>query len=320
MTARRKMVFGLAVRLVLVLLAVSLLTFALLHLTPGDPAEILLSLQNETPSPAKIAELRQRLDLDRPWLMRYGLWLRRCLKGDLGCSFRTGEPVTALVGRRLGATVTLAFAAIFFIVAFSLLFGLCGAWRPGGRLDHFGRAWAVLTLSIPNYWLGLLFLYLFALRIPLLPVFGREGPGALILPTITLGLAAAATQGRILRASLLEVMTQDHVRFARAKGLRKGTIFLRHVLPHALPSVVTLWGTSFGRLLGGAVLVESVFTWPGLGRLTVEAVLGRDLPVVQGAVLFFSLTFVGVNFIVDLVYGLIDPKVALGMRNGNGRV
>ncbi len=305
-------------RLVLVLWAVSLLTFALLSLTPGDPAEMLLSAQNETPSAVKIAELRERLGLDHPWPVRYVRWLTACLHGDLGFSFRTGEPVVDLVGRRLGATFVLAVSAICFIIFFSTITGLGGAWHPGGWLDRLGRAWAVLALSIPNYWLGLLLIYLFALRIPLLPVFGREGPTAVVLPTVALGLATAAAHGRILRASLLEVMTQDHVRFARAKGLGQTAIFFRHILPEALPSVVTLWGTTFGRLLGGAVLVESVFTWPGLGRLAVEAVLNRDIPVVQGAVLFFALAFVGTNFAVDLLYCLIDPKVALRMGSENG--
>lgn len=316
--SRTRAALGLSFRLVLVLWAVSLMTFSMLHLAPGDPAEILLGVQNETPSREKIADLSQRLELDRPWPVRYGLWLARCLRGDFGCSFRTGEPVIDLVGRRLAATLLLALSAIVFIVVFSTLTGLGGAWHPGGRLDRLSRLWALSTLSIPNYWLGLLLIYLFAVQVPIFPVFGREGPMSLVLPTIALGLAASATQGRILRAGLLEIMSLDHVRFARAKGLGGKTIFFRHVMPGALPSVLTLWGTSFGRLLGGAVLVESVFTWPGLGRLTVDAVLSRDLPVVQACVLFFALVFVGINFVIDLLYSLIDPKVALRMRRGGG--
>ena len=311
---RQKLLAGMVARFAVVLWAVSLLTFGLLYIAPGDPAAIILGAQSETASMEKVAELRQRLGLNRPWPVLYVDWLSRCMKGDLGVSFRTGEPVIRLLCQRIPATLILASSTILFIVIFSTLSGLLSAWRPNGFFDRAGRMVSILALSIPNYWLGLLLIYLLALRLGWVPVFGRDGVRSLVLPTITLGLSTAFAQGRILRASLLDIMTQDYIRFARSKGVSRLCIFFRHVLRNALPPILTMWGTSLGRLLGGSVLVESVFTWPGLGRLTVEAVINRDLPVVQGAVLFLALAFVGTNFTVDILYGLIDPKLAIRQK------
>jgi peptide/nickel transport system permease protein len=308
---------NLMIRLPLVLWVVTALVFGLIHLAPGDPAAIILSAQSETPSPQKVAELRERMGLNRSLPEQYIAWLGRTARLDLGRSFRSGEPVTSMIWARLPATVELALTTMVFMVFFSTLTGAAAALRQDGSLDRLGRMLTIVILSIPGYWLGLLLIYFFSLRLGLFPVFGREGAISMVLPTVTLGLSAAMSQGRILRASLLEIMSRDFILFARAKGIRNRTLFFRHILKSALPPVLTLWGTAFGRLLGGAVLVESVFAWPGLGRLTAEAVISRDIPVVQGTVLFMAFAFVLVNLAVDLLCEFANPRLVRGRTHGN---
>ncbi|MEY6433801.1 ABC transporter permease [Thioalkalicoccus limnaeus] len=310
LTPRWRRLLALGARLGLTLFAISLLTFGLLYLAPGDPADVILGAQSETATPDKVAELRERLGLDRPWPEQYLDWLARAMRGDLGASFASGEPVATLIAERFGATLELAAATLVLILVLSSLTGLLAAARPAGLFDQGLRWLAILTQSVPGFLLGLMLIYVFALTLGWLPVFGRDGFASLILPTIALGLGAALVQGRILRAELLEVQGQDYVRFARAKGLSESLILWRHVLRNALTGILTIWGTTVGRLLGGAVLIETVFAWPGLGRLLVEAVIGRDLPVIQGAVLVLTLAYVGANLLVDLLQGLLDPRLA----------
>lgn len=308
----KRLVLHLLIRMILVLWAATALVFCLLHLAPGDPAEIILSAQSETASPQKVAELRERMGLNRPLAEQYAAWLGRMACLDLGRSYRSGEAVTTLIWSRLTATVELALTTLVFLVVFSILTGAVAALQKDGMLDHGGRWLTIVIQSIPGYWLGLLLIYIFSLRLGIFPIFGRGGAVSLVLPTVTLGLAAAMGQGRILRAALLEIMSRDYILFARVKGISNKTLFFRHILKNALPPVLTLWGTSFGRLLGGAVLVESVFAWPGLGRLTVEAVISRDIPVVQGTVLFMAVAFVVVNTGVDLLCSMANPRLTEG--------
>lgn len=301
---------GLLLRAGLSMVAASLVAFFLLHLAPGEPAALILGALNETASEEQVAQLRRLWGLDRPLPMQYLAWLGRAVRFDFGRSLRTGEDVAAMILDRLPATLELAGSAFLFLVALSLAFGMAAAFPRNALWDRLGRVLAVLATALPNYGLGLLLLYAFALSWGLFPVFGRGGWNALVLPTVTLGLSAAAGQGRILRALLCEVLAQDFVRFARAKGLRRRTVLLRHVLRGALPRMLALWGLSFGRLLGGAVIVESVFAWPGLGKLAVEAVIARDIPVVQGVLLFMTLAFVLVNAGVDWLHGRLSPRIA----------
>ncbi|MBC7359571.1 MAG: ABC transporter permease [Desulfacinum sp.] len=307
------------VYLALVLWGVSLLTFGLFALAPGDPAEILLRDGREAATRESVAELRRELGLDDPVALRYARWLGKTLRGDLGRSWQTGEPVAGELLARLGATLELASAAFVFVVLCSVALGVVGAVYRGRAPDHLARAWCILCLSLPNFWLGPLLIMLLALRWGLLPIMGRGGLDHLIMPALTLGLSMAALEGRVLRASLLEILGQDYVRFALAKGLTGWAVMKRHVLRNALPPVVTLWGISLGHLLGGAVIVESIFSWPGLGKLAVDAVLARDVPLVQGTVLLMALVFVVATQLTDLAHRWLDPRLSHGKgRHGNG--
>jgi ABC-type dipeptide/oligopeptide/nickel transport system permease component len=301
-----------------VLLGISLVTFSLFALAPGDPAEIILRDRNEAPSPESITQLREQMGLNDSLPLRYFRWLANALQGDLGRSWRTGEAVTDQLWVRLGATLELALATLAFVVLLSTILGVFGAVFRGRSADRLIRALSILSLSLPNFWLGLLLIMLFALNLHWLPLMGRGGPLHLIMPVLTLGLAVAAMQGRVLRASLLDVTSQDYVRFAYAKGLSTWAVLKRHLLRNALPTVLTMWGISLGHLLGGAVIVETIFSWPGLGKLAVDAVLARDIPLVQGAVLFMALVFVLANQLTDLLHRCLDPRLRSGLASNGG--
>lgn len=293
----------------LVLWGVSLVAFSLQIICPGDPAELILRTRFETPAPEKVAQLRQRMGLDRPAHEQYLAWLGRVLCLDLGRSYRTGEPVAQEIAARLPATLQLALASFAMVVLLSTLLGLCAVWRGGRWLDRLLQPISLGLVSLPSYWLALLLIALFALGRGWLPVAGYGGPAALVLPTLTLGLGVAAMQGRVLRVKILEALSQDYVRFALAKGLGRRRITLRHLLPNALVPMITLWGMSLGSLLGGVVVVETIFAWPGLGRLLVESLLNRDLPLVQGVVLLMALLFIFSSMLADLLQRLLDPRL-----------
>ncbi len=296
------------VGLVVVLWGVSLLTFGLQQMAPGDPAEVLLRSRAESPSSEQIAALRQELGLERPLPRRYLDWLSQAVRLDLGRSLYTGAPVAAEIAARLPATFELAGASFILVVLLSSLAGAWAAWHPGQASDRLPRWFSLALVSLPSYWLGLLLIYALALRLGWLPASGRDGWASLVLPSLTLALGVAAMQGRILRAGVLEVLGQDFVRFAHAKGLGRRRVLLGHVLRAALGPMLALWGMTLGHLLGGALVVETVFAWPGLGRLLVEAVLGRDWPLVQGVVLFMTLALIAASQASDLAGALLDPR------------
>ena len=295
----------------LVLWGVSLVAFSLQIICPGDPAELILRTRYETPAPEKVAQLRQSMGLERPAHEQYLAWLGRVLCLDLGRSYRTGEPVAAQIAARLPATLELALASFALVVVLSTLLGLCAVWRRGRWLDRVLQPLSLGLVSLPSYWLALLLIALFALDLGWLPVAGFGGPATLVLPALTLGLGTAAMQGRVLRVKVLEALGQDYLRFAMAKGLSPARIVLRHLLPNALVPMITLWSMSLGSLLGGVVVVETIFAWPGLGRLLVESLLNRDLPLVQGVVLLMALAFVLSSLIADLVQRLLDPRLSV---------
>lgn len=295
----------------LVIFGVSVAVFVLTHVIPGDPVEVMLG---ERASTADRAALAKAYGLDRTMGEQMVAYYWGLVRLDLGDSLFHHRPVVDLIAERLPATVELAVAAMAVALTVALLLGVVSAWYARTWIDHGARVLSLLGVSIPNFWLGPLLIMAGSVYLGWFPVSGRDGPGSLVLPAITLGTALAAIVARMLRNSLLEIAEADFVRTARAKGLGEWPILWRHSLRNALLPVVTLVGLQIGAILGGSVIVETVFSWPGIGRLTVEAIQSRDYPLVQGCVLLIAALYVLVNLATDLVYGLIDPRIRLGPR------
>ncbi|GAU80831.1 ABC transporter permease [Bosea sp. BIWAKO-01] len=293
---------------------VALFVFSLLYIAPGDPAAV---IAGDQATPADVEKIRLSLGLDRPYLIRFGEWLFRVLQGDLGTSIFTSLPVTQLISQRIEPTVSLMVLTLIFAVVIAVPMGVIAAWKAGTWVDKSAMAFAVLGFSIPVFVVGYLLAYVFALKLDWLPVQGytplSEGLWPwlrnLILPSVTLGLVYIALIARITRATMLEVLQQDYIRTARSKGLGQRSVLFLHALKNAAIPIVTIIGIGIALLIGGAVVTESVFAIPGLGRLTVDAILRRDYPVIQGVVLMFSFVYVLVNLIIDLVYTLLDPRI-----------
>lgn len=285
---------------------VSTLVFLLIHLTPGDPVEVMLG---ETALPAAKEALRHALHLDRTLPERYLHFLQGIVTGDLGMSLFSGEPVTARILKALPATIELAVAGLAMAILIALPLGVIAAVRRGSGVDHGSRFVALLGVSIPNFVLGPLLIIIFAIQLNWVPVSGRGGLAHLVLPALTLGMALAGILARMVRASLLEVLGQEYIRAARAKGLSEGRVILRHGLMAALIPIITIVGLQFGALLGGTIITETIFAWPGLGRLTLQAIQARDYPLVQGCVLVISFGYVLVNAMTDVMYACVDPRI-----------
>ncbi|KJF26986.1 nickel transporter permease NikB [Clostridium aceticum] len=297
--------------LLLVMLGVSFLAFSMSHLTPGDPAEVILRMDSIDPTPEAVALMRERMGLNDPVLVQYGKWLLKAVQGDLGVSFRTRRSVLEELLQRLPATVELTLAGTVVLLLVSIPLGLLSAFYKNTKIDHFSRFFALIGASLPSFWLGLIFIYFFAVKYSLFPVMGRGSMLHLVLPGLTLGLGMSATYARLLRASMLEVLGQDFIQVARARGLKEKTILIGHALKNALLPLVTIFGMSLGHLLGGTVIVETIFAWPGIGKYLVDSIFTRDYPVVQGYVLLMALIFVTVNLMVDISYTFIDPRMRL---------
>lgn len=292
--------------LVPVALGVATITFALIHLVPGDPVVAMLG---ETAAPPDIAAMRHQLGLDRPLGRQYLDFLTGLARGDLGESISTRQPVSRLIAQRFPATLELALAGLAIAVVIAFPLGIIAGTDPGGAPDLFAMGFAILGISVPHLYLGPLLMIVFSLDLRWVPLTGKGGWPHLVLPAITLGTALAAILARMLRQSIVQLRESDYVRTARSKGLSQTAALLRHVLRNALTPVVTILGLQAGALLTGAIIVEMIFSWPGLGRLMIAAISARDYPLVQGCVLTFALTYVVVNMVTDLVYGLIDPRV-----------
>lgn len=285
---------------------VASVVFLLLHLVPGDPVDVMLG---ESARPAQREALRAALGLDRPLLAQWLDWLAGLARGDLGDSLAAGAPVAGLLLERLPATVALAAAAAAVALALGLPLGVLAALTRGSAWDRTAIGVALLGAAVPAFWLGPLLVLVFALWLGWLPVSGADAPGALVLPALTLGTGMAAVLARMVRAALLEVLDEDWVRTARAKGLPPGRVVVAHALRVAAAPVVTLLGLQAGALLGGAVITETVFAWPGLGSLLVESIQRRDYPVVQACVLAVALAYVAANAAADAVCALLDPRL-----------
>lgn len=293
---------------------VAIIVFSLLYLTPGDPAAV---LAGEQATAEDIERLRVSLGLDQPYLVRFGQWITGVLHGDLGTSIFSRRPVMELIVQRLEPTVALTLASLLIAVTIAVPLGVIAAWRSGGIVDRMAMSFAVLGFSVPVFVLSYLLIALFSVKLQLLPVQGYIPiaygfvPFAqhLILPAVSLGIINAALIARITRATMIEVLNQDYIRAARAKGLSVRRVLIRHALKNAAVPIVTVIGISFALLISGVVVTETVFNIPGLGRLTVDAILRRDYPVIQGVILVFSATYVVVNLLVDLSYGFFDPRI-----------
>jgi peptide/nickel transport system permease protein len=296
------------IALIPVALGVVTLTFALIHLIPGDPVVAMLG---ENAAPADIIGMRHELGLDGPLWQQYLLFVDGLAHGNLGESISTGEPVTRLIAERFPATLELAAAGLVVAILIAFPLGIIAGANPGGPGDLGAMGFAILGISVPHLYLGPLLMIVFSLDFRWLPLTGRGGLSHLILPAVTLGTALAAILARMLRQSLVQVRQSDYLRTARSKGLGEMSALIRHGLRNALTPVVTLLGLEAGALLTGAIVTEVIFSWPGLGRLLITAISARDYPLVEGCVLTFALTYVVVNMLTDLVYGLVDPRIRL---------
>jgi peptide/nickel transport system permease protein len=297
-----------------VVILFSMIVFAALRLVPGDPAVVMLGLEA---TPDAVHQIRQEMGLNKPIPVQYLIWLEHVARGDFGTSWSSHQPVWRLIQRRFEATLLLTAGATFIGIAVALPLGILSGTRPNTGFDAFATAFSLTGVALPGFWLGLMLLLLFSVKVHWLPPSGyvpfRQDPGGslehLIMPAFTLGIGLAAPLARFVRSGMLDVMGTDYIRTARAKGVGERGIVFRHALRNGLLSVVTVFGLEFGSMLGGAVITESVFNWPGIGTLLLTAIKQRDYTTVQGAVLFISLIFIVVNLAVDLAYGYLDPRI-----------
>jgi peptide/nickel transport system permease protein len=298
--------------LIPVWLGISFIAFALANLAPGDPAWLTLQRElNRPPNGEELARAREAMGLNEPFVVRYVTWLGKAVTGDFGTSYANGGPVFEELARRFPNTLQLAVISLLIALGLALPLGVLSAVKRNSLLDHFARVNALIGAAMPSYWLAYLLILIFAIHLSLLPVAGRGTWQHAVLPSVTLAMAATASLMRLTRAELLEVLGQDYVRTARAKGLNARAVHLRHAFRNALIPVVTVVGMRFGALLGGTVIVETIFAWPGVGKYMVESIFNRDYPVIQGFVLFMGTVFILVNLLVDLSYAWLDPRIQL---------
>ncbi len=289
-----------------VLLGISLLLFFMLRALPGDPAQV---LAGQMATPEDIELIRHQLGLDRPVYVQYAFFLGRLAKLDLGRSARTQNPVIQEVWARLPNTILLSVIAITLACLFGIPAGIISAVRPYTLLDYFVTSAALFGISMPVFWLGLMLVVVFSVMLQWLPAGGTGSWKHVILPSVTLAAFVVAFIARMTRSSMLEVLSQDYTTTARSKGLKEQVVIIKHALKNALIPIITVIGLQFGTLLGGAILTETVFAWPGLGRLIVDSILARDYPVIQGAILIFGLLYILVNLAVDVIYAYVDPRI-----------
>jgi len=297
-----------------VLIASTTLVFIMLHSLPGERAEVMakyifLGNVEISPSNEEMQLIKQKFNLDQSLITQYVNWASGILHGDLGRSYRSNRPVLDEMILRLPATFALASVSVLISLLIGIPLGLLAAIRQNSILDYICSTGAILGISIPNFWLALMLILTFSIKLNLTPVIGYGGASNLILPAITLGTASSAVLMRLTRSSLLEVMRQDYIRTARGKGLGGREILITHSLKNALIPIITMVGLEFGHLLGGTVIIETIFAWPGIGRLLIDSISSRDIPVIQGCVLFITLMYMLLNFVVDSLYPLVDPRI-----------
>lgn len=288
---------------------ISLLVFFSIRLT-GNPAAVMFGAGE--PTAEAIAALNERLGLNEPLYVQYWLFLKGMLMFDFGESFRSGANVSSLIFERAGATMVLALGGLVVAVLIAFPIGILSAVYRGKFIDFFGRIFSLIGISFPNFWLGIMFILIFSVTLGWLPASGYDGFSSLVLPSVTLGLILSGILARLIRSSMLEVLNQQYISTARSKGIKEWKVVIKHAFRNALLPTVTFLGLQLGALLGGTVIIEQVFAWPGIGRLIVDAINQRDYPVIQGGVIFLALIMVFVNLVVDISYSFIDPRIKAG--------
>jgi|HigsolmetaAR204D_1030405.scaffolds.fasta_scaffold01471_5 ABC-type dipeptide/oligopeptide/nickel transport system permease component len=299
----------------IVLFGISIFSFALIHMIPGDPIRIMLG---ENASAEQVHALREQLGLNDPLPTQYLNYMTGVLQGDLGTSFKTGRPVLTEILERFPATVKLAASGMALAICIGITMGVLAAKFKDTFIDFTAMSIATLGVSIPNFWLGILLILLFTVKLGWFPIAGGTGLRDLVLPAVTLGVLASTVISRLTRAGMVEVLSQDYIRTARAKGLHERAVLFVHAFRNAMIPVVTIIGLQIASLLGGTVIIERVFDWPGLGSLAINAIASRDFPLVQGIILFIGVIFVLVNLLVDILYSLIDPRIEIGQAKEGG--
>ena len=296
--------------ILLVLLGVSFLSFLLMHISPGDPVRAMYAVSGSIPSEEILEQTREELGLNDPFFVQYGRWVSNCLRGDFGTSYSKGEAVSVLLSERVLPTIQLALLSLVIMVVLAVPIGVCSALRQNTILDYILRGTTFISISMPNFWVGLLLLYVVAMKLGWLPVVSNQmNFQRLILPAVTLAIAMAGKYARQVRAAILEELRQDYVAGARARGLSERCVLWCHVLPNAVLPLITMLGLSLGSLLGGTAVVEVIFSYPGLGSLAISAITSRDYPLIQGYVLWIALIYMAVNLVVDLSYNRLDPRL-----------
>jgi peptide/nickel transport system permease protein len=298
----------------IVVIASTALVFGMLHSLPGENAEVMakyifLGNVELTPSNEAIDIINEKYDLQKPLLYQYAIWMEKAIHGDLGTSYKTNDPVMEEILIRLPATLILSFASVLLSLLIGIPAGIIAAMKQNSYADYFFSTISVLGISVPSFWLAIMLIFVFSYTLGLTPTMGYDGTKSLILPTIALGTPAAAVIARLMRSSMLEVMRQDYIRTAIGKGLSQKTVILRHALKNTFIPVITIIGLEFGHLLGGTVIIETIFAWPGIGRLLVDSISARDVPVIQGCIVFITITYLLINLLTDISYSFLDPRV-----------
>ena len=302
-------------QIVIILFGISFLTFGLTYMAPGDPVRAMYAASGTIPSEEILDETREALGLNKPFLTQYVNWLTDCFHGDFGTSYSYSRPVAELLLARLWPTLKLALLSLAMMLIVAVPLGILSATRRGGIADYLVRGLTFVGVSMPNFWVGLLLLYIFAVQLGWLPVVSAgQGVSKMILPAVTMAFAMAAKYTRQVRTAFLEELNQDYVTGARCRGIRESVILWRHVLPNSVLPLITMLGLSLGSLLGGTAVVEVIFSYPGLGSLAVDAITSMDYSLIQGYVLWIALIYMVINLLVDISYGLMDPRIKEGGR------
>lgn len=312
-----RIIAGKFFEVLLFMLFLTFLSFLFVRLAPGDPVLTILNVDELSVSQEQVEKLREDMGFNKPLLAQYGLWLMKFIQLDLGTSYVTGQPVLEMFLNSLPATIELSLGSIFVMLAVSIPLGSLSALYRNSWVDQVSRTLSILGAAVPSFWLGLILIDLFGVRFSWFPTMGRDGFASMILPSLTLGLAISSVYVRLLRSSLLDSLSQEFVRSARARGLSERRIFMLHAFRHSLPPVITVFGVSLGSLIGGVVVIEVLFAYPGIGKLVIDAIRQRDYPIIQGYILIMAIIVFIVNTCVDLSYSYLNPELKLKERETN---